>query len=413
MILATKTQSARGILARNLNVLSCLIWLKIPLNFLCGLRCLRWSKNTHLFFVFLWLIIPNAFSQEKDNVVWTSQSNNSSASMPVGGGDIGLNLWVEKGDVYLYLSRSGTFDENNTLLKLGRVKLRLSPNPFEGKTFKQELILRDGYALISGTNGQLNTQIKVWVDVFNPVIHLDVKSNQKVTTEASYESWRFEDRITKGKENNQNSYKWAPQGIVKTWKDEIAFKNNVIQFYHQNKPETVFDVTVKQQGLEDRKADLFNPLKNLISGGGMQGSNMVPAGNYSGIYLSTPFKAWTLKSKTPAVSNHITVTLNTSKTASVSEWEKDLNRIKVKNDQKASIKWWNAYWAKSFIYIQAKDETANQSAKNYQLFRYMLGCNAFGQYPTKFNGGLFTFDPQLTDTALKYTPDFKIGRAHV
>lgn len=407
MILATKTQSARGILARNLNVLSCLIWLKIPLNFLCGLRCLRWSKNTHLFFVFLWLIIPNAFSQEKDNVVWTSQSNNSSASMPVGGGDIGLNLWVEKGDVYLYLSRSGTFDENNTLLKLGRVKLRLSPNPFEGKTFKQELILRDGYALISGTNGQLNTQIKVWVDVFNPVIHLDVKSNQKVTTEASYESWRFEDRITKGKENNQNSYKWAPQGIVKTWKDEIAFKNNVIQFYHQNKPETVFDVTVKQQGLEDRKADLFNPLKNLISGGGMQGSNMVPAGNYSGIYLSTPFKAWTLKSKTPAVSNHITVTLNTSKTASVSEWEKDLNRIKVKNDQKASIKWWNAYWAKSFIYIQAKDETANQSAKNYQLFRYMLGCNAFGQYPTKFNGGLFTFDPQLTDTALKYTPDFR------
>lgn len=213
MILATKTQSARGILARNLNVLSCLIWLKIPLNFLCGLRCLRWSKNTHLFFVFLWLIIPNAFSQEKDNVVWTSQSNNSSASMPVGGGDIGLNLWVEKGDVYLYLSRSGTFDENNTLLKLGRVKLRLSPNPFEGKTFKQELILRDGYALISGTNGQLNTQIKVWVDVFNPVIHLDVKSNQKVTTEASYESWRFEDRITKGKENNQNSYKWAPQEI--------------------------------------------------------------------------------------------------------------------------------------------------------------------------------------------------------
>ncbi|WP_051691581.1 hypothetical protein [Pedobacter borealis] len=37
----------------------------------------------------------------------------------------------------------------------------------------------------------------------------------------------------------------------------------------------------------------------------------------------------------------------------------------------------------------------------------MLGCNAFGKYPTKFNGGLFTFDPQLTDTALKYTPDFR------
>ncbi|WP_431291594.1 DUF5703 domain-containing protein [Pedobacter sp. P26] len=230
-------------------------------------------------------------------MVWNTQSLNSSESMPVGGGDIGLNIWVENGNVYLYMSRSGTFDENNTLLKIGRVKLKLSPNPFLGKTFKQELILKDGYAQVSGSNGKLNTKINVWVDVFNPVIHLDIKSNQKIKTEASYESWRFEDRITKGKENNQNSYKWAPQGIVKTFKDEIAFKNNTLQFYHQNKPETVFDVAVKQQGLEDRKAELFNPLKNLIFGGSMQGDNLFPAGNYEGVYLSTPFKAWVLKSK--------------------------------------------------------------------------------------------------------------------
>jgi hypothetical protein len=31
--------------------------------------------------------------------------------------------------------------------------------------------------------------------------------------------------------------------------------------------------------------------------------------------------------------------------------------------------------------------------RNYELMRYMLGCNARGQWPTKFNGGLFTFDP--------------------
>ncbi|WP_051691582.1 DUF5703 domain-containing protein [Pedobacter borealis] len=191
--------------------------------------------------------------------------------MDVGGGDIGLNLWVENGNVYLYLSKSGTFDENNTLLKLGRVKLKLSPNPFHGKSFKQELILKDGYAQISGSNGKLSAKINIWVDVFNPVIYLDIKSSQNTTTEASYESWRFEDRITKGKENNQNSYKWAPQGIVKTFKDEIAFKNNTVQFYHQNKPETVFDITVKQQGLDNRKAELFNPLKNMIFGGSIQG----------------------------------------------------------------------------------------------------------------------------------------------
>ncbi|RDC58653.1 hypothetical protein DU508_00845 [Pedobacter chinensis] len=378
--------------------------LKIKNAFSGVLRCLRWPNLFLLFFVSLWFITTG---KAQESIIWTSQSRNSSESMPVGGGDIGLNLWVENGEVYFYLSRSGTFDENNTLLKLGRVKLKLSPNPFEGKTFKQELVLKDGYARISGSNGKLNAQIRIWVDVFNPVIHLDVKSNQNITTEASYESWRFEDRITKGKENNQNSYKWATQGVVKTLKDEIAFKNSSIEFFHQNKPETIFDVTVKQQGLEDRKSELFNPLKNLIFGGSMQGDSMIPAGYYNGTYLGTPFQGWKLKSKRPLKSLKINITLNTSKTESIQDWKKNLSAIKNKNDQQVSIKWWNNYWKKSFIYINSKDETANQSAKNYQLFRYMLGCNAFGKYPTKFNGGLFTFDPQLTDTTLKYTPDFR------
>lgn len=38
---------------------------------------------------------------------WTTQSKNSSESMPCGGGDIGMNVWVENGDVLVYMSRSG------------------------------------------------------------------------------------------------------------------------------------------------------------------------------------------------------------------------------------------------------------------------------------------------------------------
>jgi hypothetical protein len=36
---------------------------------------------------------------EQYNIVWDSQSRHSGESMPVGGHDIGLNVWVEKGDV--------------------------------------------------------------------------------------------------------------------------------------------------------------------------------------------------------------------------------------------------------------------------------------------------------------------------
>ena len=46
-------------------------------------------------------------------------------------------------------------------------------------------------------------------------------------------------------------------------------------------------------------------------------------------------------------------------------------------------------------------------ARNYQLFRYQLGCNAYGKYPTKFNGGLFTVDPSFTDKNLPFTPDHR------
>src|SRR3954463_12742618 len=76
------------------------------------------------------------------NMTWLSQSTNASESMPCGGGDIGLNVWVENGDLLFYLSKSGTFDENNGFLKLGRIRLTLSPNPFKGKNFRQELVLR-------------------------------------------------------------------------------------------------------------------------------------------------------------------------------------------------------------------------------------------------------------------------------
>ena len=67
------------------------------------------------------------------NVVWTSASKDSSGSMPLGNGDIGVNVWVEKdGDLLLYLGKTDSWDERGRLLKLGRVRVRFEPNPFKG-----------------------------------------------------------------------------------------------------------------------------------------------------------------------------------------------------------------------------------------------------------------------------------------
>lgn len=352
-----------------------------------------------------------------NNITWTSPSKNAGESMPCGGGDIGLNVWAENGDVLVYLARSGTFDENNSLLKLGRVRLHLTPNPLVGGTFRQQLALQTGDVTLTGTAGKLSAQVHIWVEVFRPVVHLEITSSTRLTAEASYESWRFADHRTKGKENNQNSYKWAPQGEVITRRDSIGFRKQSVEFFHQNRPQTVFDVAVHQQGLEPVKAQLYNPLAGLIFGGALQGRNMQPAGTASSHYLNTPYRSWKLQSRVPARTHSIVVAFTTTTALTAPQWQQALQQELAAAQQKPettrqrTLAWWRAYWQRSFVFIQPGQATANapewQAGRNYQLMRYLLGCNAFGASPTKFNGGLFTYDPVLTDSALKFTPDFR------
>lgn len=350
---------------------------------------------------------------ENYNQVWTTQSNNSSESMPLGGGDIGMNVWVEKGDLYFYFSRSGTFDEHNTLLKLGRIKVTLSPNPFHGNEgFKQELDLQEGCIKIS----QNDTKIKLWVDVFHPVIYADIESKQAVKMIVSYENWRHFNRPSKGKANNANSYKWAPQGEIFTFKDSVAFDKNAIQFYHKNRAETVFDVAVKQQKMESVKDQMMNPLAHLTFGGQLSGSNLKSDGTYEGKYQSTDFKGYKLTSVKASKKHNFQIVLETVQSEKFSVWENNLQKAissASKNKtkaEKATLTWWNNFWNRSFIYTQkskTEKDSIYQIGQNYQLFRYMLGCNAYGKYPTKFNGGLFTVDPVFTNKDLDFTPDFR------
>src|SRR5581483_4377359 len=144
---------------------------------------------------------------DRCNVVWTGASRDAAGSMPCGGGDIGLNVWVEKGDLLFYFGQSGAFDENNALLKGGRVRVRLQPNPLEGEV-RQELVLRDGSVLVSGRAGGASVQIRIWVEVFRPVVHVEVDGSRPLGAAVTYESWRYADRVMEGKANNANSYKW-------------------------------------------------------------------------------------------------------------------------------------------------------------------------------------------------------------
>ena len=352
---------------------------------------------------------------EMYNVVWDKQSINSSESMPCGGGDIGMNVWVEDGELLFYFSRSGTFDENNEFLKLGRIRVKLSPNPLEGEIFNQELNLEEGRVKISGEHEGINASIQLWTDVFHPNIYLDIESNKPIAAEVFYENWRFEDFELRKNESFANSFKWAPFKGLKKFKDSISNQRDKIIFFHRNKHETVFDVTVKQQGLDSLKDELYNPLSNLTFGGMVFGRNMEQSESYEGQYLDTKFKGLGLRSKTISKNHEIIISLHTEQCADLSDWCKNSQQslqFGLSNKKKAdkdSKSWWSDFWSRSYIVLdeQKKDSVAWQVGRNYQLFRYMLGCNAYGTYPTKFNGGLFTYDPRFTDSNRSFTPDYR------
>ncbi len=359
----------------------------------------------------IFLVVSVKAKQPNYNIIWNAQSQNSSQSMPCGGGDIGMNVWVENGDILIYVARSGSFNEDNALLKAGRIRIKLLPNIFAGKIFKQELHINQGYITIDGENKGIKATVKIWAEVQNSIAHVEVNSSKKVMVEAAYESWRYQDRIVKARENFANSYKWAAPKNNVYKKDEISFSNNGVLFYHYNSSKTIFDETVKQQGLQAIEAQMFNPLKNLATGGLFKGNHFIEAGVYTGEYSGTDYKGFKLKSKFAAKTHELTLTLNTNQVTDINEWKQQLNAItSTKTAFAENLIWWNSFWNRSFIQIDKYNEGSTDwnVGRNYQLFRFMLACNAKGNWPTKFNGGLFTVDPIHADTGNKgLTPDYR------
>ncbi|MBN1414732.1 MAG: hypothetical protein JW973_06505 [Bacteroidales bacterium] len=337
--------------------------------------------------------------------------------MPCGGYDIGLNVWVENGELLFYICRSGSFDENNGLLKLGRVRVKLSPNPLEGDDFRQELVLKEGCVKISGSSGGYTAEITVWADVCRPVVHVDITSNKPLKAEAIFESWRYTDLVQRNGEHFANSYKWGPVQHPVTFRDSISFQNGGVAFWHRNREYTVFDPTVEQQGLDSVKSLLYNPLPNLTFGGFMACPRMVPAGKTSGRYTDTGFEGWKLQSQAPAKKHSLTLCLHTDQTPSLTEWQNGLKEVIREAhtvDKKAlasSRLWWRSFWNRGFVFINPDSVNPSspvwQVGRNYQLFRYMLACNAYADWPTKFNGGLFTYDPVFVDPQKYFTPDYR------
>ena len=303
------------------------------------------------------------------HLVWDAPSTNATGSMPLSGGNLGLNVWVEGDDLLFYIGHPDSRVEDQKLVKLGRVRLTMDPSPFR-TTFRQELDLAQGCIRITAGDAA----VTLWADAFASVVHVEIESPTPRSVSATFESWRFEARAL----------------------------TNGLEWVHRNDPSKVDRAAkMRAQQVEPLAALIPDPLSGLTMGGRLVAPGLVHAGSGTGVYMRTPFTSWKATTTSAVTRLDLRVLLRVEQDPSVDAWRRALDELeRSPGDRKATQGWWRDFWERSWIDINPgapPEDPGRQVGRNYQLFRYLLAANRTGRAPTLFNGGFFTFDNPLPD----------------
>ncbi len=305
-------------------------------------------------------------------VSWDKPGTGSSASMPLGNGDIGLNVWVEPGgDLLFYISKTDAWggekdpaadpwmQQGGELMKLGLVRVHINSNPLaSGGPFRQTLHPGRGAIDIAEGAGASGVNYRIWVDANHPVIHVQIGGRRADASVTLYD-WRLDQGDTIVPAGRRASLTW----------------------YHRN------------PGLgDDRLADAH--LANTTWGATIEGSGLLREDDT------------TLKSAAPSATRLISIHVLTATTSSAGEFLGRLARQTVATDQigiqaarVAHDQWWGRFWERSYIFLHSNNgaagsgnSTTDSITRGYILQRFVTACAGRGAYPIKFNGSIFVVD---------------------
>jgi hypothetical protein len=361
-----------------------------------------------LIFTLLVMWLSDLFCQERPsawtdqyNVSWATPSSGSNGSMPTGNGDIGLNVWMEKsGELLILVGKTDFWDENASLVKAGRIRLRFQPSPFENDTsFSQVLNLRQSSINILAGKW---LKIKLWVDANNPVIHLESEGSQTFQQEVMLESWRNNKREmpeTQVSDLFKNLSGKDPYPTYIYPDKYFSQDDNRIFLFHENQCDSLngFSVNMVLQGLGDIIRSTTNPLENRTFGIAATGSGFIQKDLTS------------LKSIKASRKHEVELFALSLQPADQRTWISKMNtiientrRIPLEIARKQHEKWWTEFWDRSILEITGISKTSGNEAlmvaRAYNLCRYMNACAGRGAYPIKFNGSVFSYGkPQDPD----------------
>lgn len=343
----------------------------------------------------------------KYNVTWNKLGTDENSSMPIGNGEVAANVWTEQnGDIVLLLARTDAWSENQQLLKVGQVRVSITPNPFVGgKTFTQTLRLEDGSVVLSSGN----ERITIYADANSPVVRIKTNLTNAVNITAKAEIWRDKTHhLTQAEVNKSlfNYWDWRgnPDGmdfladtVLNAGKDNIAW-------CHFNSF-SMYPTVLEREHLGELLGKYPDPLLNRCFG-------IVASGNGFG-KVDNKTIALSKKQNAAELNLYVITEQATSPKAWLGTVLKQIkldNKIKPAVAQKQHEQWWSRFWNRSWIEITGSED-AEKVSQGYAINRFMTACTARGQYPMKFNGSLFTVGHYMPDgevsTLENHDPDFR------
>lgn len=326
------------------------------------------------------------------DVVWDTPGKSSFDSMPLGNGDVGVNVWCEPdGSILFYISKVDAFDARHILPKLGRIRITTSP-PLATTRFRQTLHLADATISIEADDAVFTLR----VDANQPLILIEGRSGTARSATVTLEPLRPLSDVTgllpaHGTagilfNDREDRIAWCYRNRSSQWVQRLA---------EQTSPAMV--------------AAAKDPILHRTSGAVVRGDGLVRTGPS------------VLTQRAPARTFSCAVRVLSSQPADVRGWLAEAERP-LQGDRAAHDAYWTSFWERSYIHVtsagtqpfdldqcrftqfaQGSRAYANhrfidpvlntsQISQRYALERFCQAAASRGQVPPPYNGSIFTMD---------------------
>ena len=297
---------------------------------------------------------------DRYNVIWDSPSQNHHGSMPIGNGDLAANVWMtDRGELHLYISKTDAWDDNARLVKVGKVRLLLEPNPLsQGESFHQELVLSRG-AIEFALGRDARTRVRVWVDANHPAIYITAESALPLQATACLDMWRTnQQELADLQVSDVMTHGKGPDGKPATMLLEpdtvLAGQSGRIGWFHHNRKSVGPAIMAEIQGLDGFQQP--DPLLHRIFGGLVTAKGGERLDDY--------------RLRSPAGQSHrFTILVQTRHPATPEQWIegitsslKKVESVSFKKRLRAHAAWWEDFWERSWIRATASTRVAPQPA---------------------------------------------------